>query len=50
MSVKKLLSIFQNERPRRLGKFAAALVMALALIYASLLTTGQEISFVYANF
>lgn len=50
MSAKRLLSIFQNKRLRRLGGFAANALLILALVYAALLAEGREISFVYANF
>ncbi len=50
MSAKKLLNIFQDRRIKGTGKFVMELLMILSLIYASLLSVGEEICFIYANF
>lgn len=46
----KLLSIFQNKFIRCAIRFAADLAVLLLLLYVALISSGQEISFVYANF
>lgn len=47
MSIRRLLNILQNNS---LLNFCMYVIMILSIIFALLNTSGQEISFVYANF